>query len=99
MLEKGLKSESRTVVMERNMASTMGSGDMPVFATPAMVALMENAAMNAVAAELGDTGRVLVRESGTEPVLRVMVEAPEDAICRQCVDRVVDVIRRNGHCV
>lgn len=52
MLEKGLKSESRTVVTERNMASTMGSGDMPVFATPAMVALMENAAMNAVAAEL-----------------------------------------------
>ena len=57
------------------------------------------AAVDAVAAELGDTGRVLVRESGTEPVLRVMVEAPEDAICRQCVDRVVDVIRRNGHCV
>ena len=57
------------------------------------------AAVEAVAAELGDTGRVLVRESGTEPVLRVMVEAPEDAICRQCVDRVVDVIRRNGHCV
>ena len=43
MLEKGLKSESRTVVTERNMASTMGSGDMPVFATPAMVALMEKA--------------------------------------------------------
>ena len=57
------------------------------------------AAVDAVAAELGDTGRVLVRESGTEPVLRVMVEAPEDAIGRQCVDRVVDVIRRNGHCV
>ena len=57
------------------------------------------AAVDAVAAELGDTGRVLVRESGTEPVLRVMVEAPEDAVCRQCVDRVVDVIRRNGHCV
>ena len=55
--------------------------------------------MDAVAVELGDTGRVLVRESGTEPVLRVMVEAPEDAVCRQCVDRVVDVIRRNGHCV
>lgn len=52
MLEKGLKSESRTVVSQDNVAATMGSGDMPVFATPAMVALMENAAMNAVAAEL-----------------------------------------------
>ena len=58
MLEKGLKSESRTVVTERNMASTMGSGDMPVFATPAMVALMENAAMNAVAAELEEGSSV-----------------------------------------
>lgn len=52
MIEKGLKSESRTVVSSENVAATMGSGDMPVFATPAMVALMENAAMNAVAAEL-----------------------------------------------
>lgn len=59
MLEKGLKSESRTVVSKENVAATMGSGDMPVFATPAMVALMENAAMNAVAAEL-DAGAATV---------------------------------------
>lgn len=52
MVEKGLKSESRTVVSAENVAATMGSGDMQVFATPAMVALMENAAMNAVAGVL-----------------------------------------------
>ena len=57
------------------------------------------AAIEAAAARLGDTGRILVRESGTEPVLRVMAEAPEDAVCRECVAQVVDVIRRKGHCV
>ena len=57
------------------------------------------AAVEAAAARLGDTGRILVRESGTEPVLRVMAEAPEDAVCRECVAQVVDVIRRKGHCV
>ena len=53
----------------------------------------------AVAARLGETGRVLVRESGTEPVLRVMAEAPEDTICRECVTQIVDVIRQKGHCI
>ena len=52
MLEKGLKATSKVVVSEENTARVMGSGDMAVFATPAMVALMENAAMAAVAAEL-----------------------------------------------
>ena len=50
-----------------------------------------------VAQKLGDTGRVLVRESGTEPVLRVMVEAPEQDICQQYVDEVVAVIKAKGH--
>ena len=50
MLEKGLKHISRTVVQPDNFALTMGSGDLPVLATPALVALMENAAMLAVAA-------------------------------------------------
>lgn len=49
MLEKGLTAVSRTTVTPQNTAAAMGSGDMPVFATPAMVALMENAAMLAVA--------------------------------------------------
>lgn len=52
MLEKGLSHQSTTPVRTENTASTMGSGDLNVFATPAMVALMENAAMCAVAAHL-----------------------------------------------
>lgn len=52
MIEKGLKYESETVVCDANTAAHLGSGDLRVFATPAMVALMENAAMNAVAASL-----------------------------------------------
>ena len=50
-----------------------------------------------VAEQLGDTGRILVRESGTEPVIRVMVEAPSKNICQECVDKVVDVICARGH--
>ena len=52
-----------------------------------------------VAEKLGDTGRILVRESGTEPVLRVMVEAPEQETCQKYVDEVVEVIRAKGHIV
>ena len=49
MLEVGLKYESRLTVGAENTALALGSGDMEVLATPAMVALMENAAMKAVA--------------------------------------------------
>lgn len=55
------------------------------------------AAVREAADALGDTGRILVRESGTEPVIRVMVEAESEEICRQHVDRVVEVIRAKGH--
>ena len=52
MLEKGLSASSVATVATENSAAAMGSGDLPVFATPAMVALMEHAAMKAVAAAL-----------------------------------------------
>jgi phosphoglucosamine mutase len=55
------------------------------------------AEVDKVAAELGDSGRILVRESGTEPLVRVMVEAEQEDICRSCVDRVVNVIKLKGH--
>ena len=46
--------------------------------------------------ELGSDGRILVRESGTEPVIRVMVEAATDEICEKYVNSVVKVIEDQG---
>lgn len=54
MLTEGLSYTSSVVVSEETTAAKIGSGDMPVFATPAMMALMENAAMLAVSDELPD---------------------------------------------
>ena len=55
------------------------------------------AAVQAVAEQLGTSGRILVRESGTEPLIRVMVEAPDKASCQEYVDQVVQVICDRGH--
>ena len=57
------------------------------------------AAVDAVANALGTTGRILVRESGTEPVIRVMVEAKTQEMCDAYVNQVVEVIKAKGHAV
>ena len=56
------------------------------------------AAVKQAAETLGSTGRILVRESGTEPVIRVMVEAETEEECEKYVDSVIDVIKEKGHC-
>ena len=54
------------------------------------------AAVSEIAARLGDSGRILVRESGTEPVVRVMVEAETEALCQEYVDFVVEFFPEAG---
>ena len=56
-------------------------------------------AVHSVEEALGDSGRVLVRESGTEPVIRVMVEAEDKAVCAEHVAAIVAVLRQKGHAV
>ena len=53
-------------------------------------------AVEAAGKALGDSGRILVRESGTEPLIRVMVEAETDELCHQYVDSVVEVMEAEG---
>ena len=60
---------------------------------------MVQAAVKAVFDKLGNTGRILVRESGTEPLIRVMVEAESEEMCRAYVEEVVEVIKKQGHAI
>ena len=57
------------------------------------------AEVNKVAEALGNDGRILLRESGTEPVIRVMVEAKSDLLAEKYVDQIIDVIKKKGHAV
>lgn len=50
-----------------------------------------------VADALGDTGRILLRQSGTEPLVRVMVEAQSNELCEAYVDQVINVMKEKGH--
>lgn len=55
------------------------------------------AAVQRVTEKLGETGRILVRESGTEPVVRVMVEAENEPVCRAYVEEVVHILQEKDH--
>lgn len=86
-MEKGLKHISTTTVTAANTALTMGSGDMEVFATPAMVALMENAAMKAVAPHLPEgstTVGAMMQTSHIKP------SAPGEIVTAEAVLQEVD---------
>lgn len=86
-MEKGLKHISTTTVTTANTALTMGSGDMEVFATPAMVALMENAAMKAVAPHLPEgstTVGAMMQTSHIKP------SAPGEIVTAEAVLQEVD---------
>ena len=53
-------------------------------------------AIQSEAEALGDTGRILVRESGTEPLVQVMVESPGHSVCQKYVSQVVETIKSKG---
>lgn len=57
------------------------------------------ATTEAVEKALGQDGRILLRESGTEPVIRVMVEAGTEKLCHEYVDQVIDVLKKKGHVI
>ena len=57
------------------------------------------AAVEKAEKELGFHGRVLLRKSGTEPVLRVMVEADREELCEKYADGIIEVMRDTGRLV
>lgn len=57
------------------------------------------ASVDECTAELGENGRVLLRKSGTEPLLRVMAEAGTETECSKFVDRIIDAMKVNNHLV
>lgn len=82
----GMKGRAETMVTSENTAAAVGSGLVPVFATPAMIALMENAAVNAVQAQLeegqGTVGTLLnvSHDSATPVGMKVWAEAEVTAV-------------------
>ena len=54
------------------------------------------AALETAKQSLGERGRVLIRPSGTEPVVRLMVEAQDEALCRQTIEGLMQVVREQG---
>ena len=85
-IETGMKGRAEAVVAQENTAQAVGSGLVPVFATPYMMALMENAAVNAVQAQLApDEGTVGIRldvthDAATPIGMKVWAEAEVTAV-------------------
>ena len=85
-IETGMKGRAEAVVTQENTAQAVGSGLVPVFATPYMIALMENAAVNAVQAQLApDEGTVGIRldvtpDAATPIGMKVWAEAEVTAV-------------------
>ena len=85
-IETGMKGRAEAVVTQENTAQAVGSGLVPVFATPYMIALMENAAVNAVQAQLApDEGTVGIRldvthDAATPTGMKVWAEAELTAV-------------------
>lgn len=85
-LEIGLKGRAETIVTEQNTAEAIGSGLVPVFGTPYMIALMENAAVNAIqpclAADEGSVGTLLnIAHSSATPIgMKVWANAAVTAV-------------------
>lgn len=89
MLKEGITGEAETIVSEDNTAIKMGSGTLPVFATPAMVATVEKAAWSSVAGELDEgqstvgTAMTLSHESATPVGLKITAKTTLTAIDRR----------------
>ena len=69
---------------------------LPPESEEALLEEMMSGAIRAAEEKLGDTGRVLVRESGTEPVIRVMAEAQELRTAEACVNEMIEAIKAEG---
>ena len=89
MLKEGITGEAETIVSEDNTAIKMGSGTLPVFATPGMVATVEKAAWSSVAGELDEgqstvgTAMTLSHESATPVGLKITAKTTLTAIDRR----------------
>ena len=53
-------------------------------------------AVKSIEARLGNDGRILLRPSGTEPVIRIMVEADTEDACKECVNEIYDIMKEEG---
>ena len=96
------------VMLEKKMKLSRLRGDLKIY--PQLLKNVKVADKQAAAADadvlaaaaeiekvLGDDGRILLRESGTEPLIRVMVEAKTQELCEKYVEKVVDVLRIKGY--